>query len=158
MEVVAPPIRMASIKPRLNVMVYNERSFFLIGRIMSHATKANEWLLVTGEKMLTFCTHDTCDWLVSFFFWRCCDDVPGKLESLYCEIKPGHEYPTDSGCFKDGLNRIHYKRKIKCSIHSPYSPWRRGMNRRRWRRPCRRRVLFVKSVFDLFAFVVDPCQ
>ena len=62
--------------------------------------------------MPTFCTHDTCDWLVGFFFWRSCDDVPGKLESLYCEFKPGHEYPTDSGCFKDSLKRIHYKRKI----------------------------------------------
>ena len=57
----------------------------------------NQVILVIIIKFLEISTHGFCDGLPSFFFH--CDDMPGKFESLYYEVRPGHKYSTDGGDF-----------------------------------------------------------
>ena len=59
----------------------------------------NQVVLVVIIKFLAISTDSFKGSFVSFFFWRSCDDMPGKFESLYCEVSQGHEYSTDGGEF-----------------------------------------------------------
>ena len=109
--------------------------------------------------MPAFCTHDSCDWLVSFFFWRSCDDVPRKLKSLYCKVCPEHEYPTDSERFKGRLKRIHYKDKLNVQSIRVILPGGACDETGDGGGASGGCVgFFCKNFFDLFAFIVDPHQ
>ena len=53
--------------------------------------------IVIIENISTLLTPGFSDYVQSVFFWRY--DMPGKLESLFCDVGPEHEYPKNGSCF-----------------------------------------------------------